>query len=115
MQAHLYQENLEKLKRGKPANKSREKGLKSFGGQNHENLLIPTPGFQVRKFESGEFENNTGKSFSEALILPSFNPQNDKRLFIEFPEKYKFTTCCVQKLFFVFVLTSKTIFVNNML
>ena len=39
---------------------------------------------------------HTGKSFSEALILESVNPQYDKRLFIEFPEKYKLTTCCVQ-------------------
>ena len=45
----------------------------------------------------------TGKSFSGALILASVNPKYDKRLFIEFPEKYKFTTCCVQKcLFFLF-------------
>ena len=43
--------------------------------------------------------SNTGKSFSEALILESVNPQYDERLFIEFPEKYKFTTCCVQILF----------------
>ena len=28
---------------------------------------------------------STGKSFSEALILASVNPQYDKRLFIEFP------------------------------
>ena len=35
---------------------------------------------------------------SEALILESDNPQYDERLFIEFQEKYKFTTCCVQKL-----------------
>ena len=42
---------------------------------------------------------DTGKSFSEALILASVNPQYDKRLFIEFPEKYKFRTCCVQILF----------------
>ena len=42
-----------------------------------------------------------GKSFSEALILASVNPQYDQRLFSEFPEKYKFT-CCVQKLFFCF-------------
>ena len=41
----------------------------------------------------------TGKSFSEALILELGDPQYDKRLFIEFPEKYKFTTCCVQILF----------------
>ena len=38
----------------------------------------------------------TGKSFSEALILASVNPQYDKRLFIEFPEKYKFRTFCVK-------------------
>ena len=38
----------------------------------------------------------TGKSFSEALILAPVNPQYDERLFIEFQEKYKFTTCCVQ-------------------
>ena len=55
--------------------------------------------------------NGTGKSFSEALILilASANPQYDKRVFIEFPEKYKITTSCVQKLFFVYVLTFKTI------
>ena len=41
----------------------------------------------------------TGKSFSEALIVASLNPQYDERLFIEFPEKYKFATCCVQILF----------------
>ena len=35
---------------------------------------------------------STGKSFSEALILASDRPQYDKRLFIKFPEKYKFTT-----------------------
>ena len=40
-----------------------------------------------------------GKSFSGALILESINPQYDERLFIEFDEKYKFTTCCVQNLF----------------
>ena len=41
----------------------------------------------------------TGKSFSEALILESVNPQYKERLFIEFPEKYKITTCRVQILF----------------
>ena len=54
----------------------------------------------------------TGKSLSEAFILTSVNPQYDKTLFIEFPKKYKFRTCCVQKLFFV--LTFKTIIVHNM-
>ena len=43
----------------------------------------------------------TGKSVSEALILESVNPQYDKRLFIEFPKKDKFTTCCVQILFWM--------------
>ena len=33
--------------------------------------------------------NFTGKSFSEALIHASVNPQYDKRLFIKFPKKYK--------------------------
>ena len=37
----------------------------------------------------------TGKSFSDALILASINAQYDERLFIEFQEKYKLTTCCV--------------------
>ena len=46
--------------------------------------------------------NSTGKSFSEALILASVNPQCDERLFIELQEKYKLRTCCVQKLFFCF-------------
>ena len=31
---------------------------------------------------------STGKSFSEALILASTNPQYDKRLFIELPVQY---------------------------
>ena len=31
---------------------------------------------------------NTGKSFSEALILPSINPEFDKRLFIELWAQY---------------------------
>ena len=55
-------------------------------------------------FSSSDFFDGkiTGKSFSEALILASVNPQYDMRLFIEFPEKYKFRTCCVQKLFFCF-------------
>ena len=45
----------------------------------------------------------TGKSFSEALILHQLT-QNMTicRLFIEFPEEYKFTKCCVQKSFFCF-------------
>ena len=42
---------------------------------------------------------NTGKSVSEAFIFESVNPQYNERLFIQFPEKYKFRTCCLQKLF----------------
>ena len=56
----------------------------------------------------------TGKSVSEALILESVNPQYDERLFIEFQKKYKLTTCWVQKLFFCFFMTFKTIFVHNL-
>ena len=41
----------------------------------------------------------TGNSFSDALIIESVNPQYDERLFIEFPPKYKFTTCCVKNCF----------------
>ena len=44
----------------------------------------------------------TGNFFSEALILAFVNPQYDERSFIELQEKYKFRTCCVQKLFFCF-------------
>ena len=35
---------------------------------------------------------STGKSFSEALILASTNPQYDKRLFIDLPVQYMKTT-----------------------
>ena len=45
---------------------------------------------------------HTGKSVSEALIFELVNPQYNKRLFIESPEKYKPRTFCVQKLFFRF-------------
>ena len=49
---------------------------------------------------------NTGKSFSEAPILTSTNPQYDKKLFIESPVQYihensKIRTCCVHKLFWI--------------
>ena len=45
---------------------------------------------------------------SEAFVLESVNPQCDKRLFIEFPEKYKFRTCCVQILFWMSKQKQKT-------
>ena len=35
---------------------------------------------------------NTGKSFSEALILVSTNPQYDQKLFTDLPVQYKKTT-----------------------
>ena len=64
------------------------------------------------------FQTFAGKSFSEALILGSTNPQYDKRLFIDLPvlymKKHKLGICCVHKLFFCFVLTFKTIHVHNM-
>ena len=51
----------------------------------------------------------SGKSFSEALILVSTNPQYDKMLFIELqvqnmkiPSSNLGRTCCVQKLFLTF-------------
>ena len=37
--------------------------------------------------------------FQKPSFLASVNPQYDKRLFIESPEKYKCRTCCVQILF----------------
>ena len=37
-------------------------------------------------------DSSTGKSFSEALILASTNPEYDKRLFIDLPFQYMKTT-----------------------
>ena len=58
-----------------------------------ETTIAMTPSSRksmVAQFFQRETENNeseqlqdTGKSFSEALILASTNPQYDKRLFIE--------------------------------
>ena len=48
---------------------------------------------------------DTGYSFTKALIFATINPKFDDRLFLEFPssvkENYKFSTCCVIKLYFV--------------
>ena len=52
-----------------------------------------------KKFSFNSKNCDTGKSVSEALILVLVNPQYDKGLFIEFPEKYQFTTYCILKLF----------------
>ena len=43
----------------------------------------------------------TGKSFSEALILPSVNPEYDTRLFIEFPLEIQVQNKLCTKKFFV--------------
>ena len=71
---------------------------------------------QLRKHQG------TGKSFSEAFILTSTNPQYDKRLFIDLPVQYMKSKSsehgenmlCTQIVFFVFVLTFRTIYVHNM-
>ena len=56
--------------------------------------------------------SGTGKSVSEALTLESVNPQYDERLFNEFmntnSQHVVYKNC-----FFAFVLTFKTIFVDN--
>ena len=52
----------------------------------------------------------TGKSFSEALILASTNPQYDKTLFIELPVQYMKITHSEH----FSVLTFRTIYVHNM-
>ena len=59
--------------------------------------------------------SGTGKSFSEALIVASVNPQHDERLFNEFQETYKLTTRCVQILFWMSKQKKNTIFVHNVL
>ena len=53
---------------------------------------------QWPKIQNNKFRNDlcTGKSLSEALIFASTNPRYDETLLIEFQEKYKLTTCCVQ-------------------
>ena len=62
---------------------------------------------------SRQSSKDTGKSFSEALILESVNPQYEERLLIDLQEKYKFRRYCVQILFWM--SKQKTIFVHNML
>ena len=56
---------------------------------------------QTQSDENIFWRSSTGNFFSEALILGSVNPPYEERLFIEFPEKYKFTTFCVQILFWM--------------
>ena len=65
------------------------------------------------------FDLITGKSFSEALIIASTNPQYDKRLLIELPVQYMKISRSeqVENMMYtqiVFVLTFRTIYVHNM-
>jgi hypothetical protein len=73
---------------------------------------------EYRFLNKSLMKSNTGKSFSEALILASTNPQYDKRLFIDLPVQYMKTTSSEAVVyincFFVFVLTFKTIYAHNM-
>ena len=74
--------------------------------------------FALAESIRSDMEINTGKSFSEVLILASTNPQYDKKLFIDLPVQYMKTTSSNHVVyincFFVFVLTFKTFFVHNM-
>ena len=55
-----------------------------------------------RKFDV-KYAEDTGKSFSEALILASVNPQYDKKLFIEFPRKRQLQNMLCTKIVFLFL------------
>ena len=62
-----------------------------------------------------------GKSFSEALILESVNPQYDKRLFIEVPENksledvvYKNCFECQNKKTFLYTKCPKLVFFGEL-
>ena len=61
----------------------------SLGGTNYDKVLTLRRHMQMGKFQDNIFFLYdllplTGKSFSEALILASTNPQYDKRLFTSF-------------------------------
>ena len=53
-----------------------------------QGVWVQTVRYLIGMMKSAPIDNGhlTGKSFSEALILESINPQYDERLFIEFPE-----------------------------
>ena len=51
---------------------------------------------QILQKTSIKHHSTTGKSFSEAFILKSTNPQYDKRLFIDLPVQYMKTTSSEQ-------------------
>jgi hypothetical protein len=56
----------------------------------------------------------TGKSFSEALILASTNPQHDKRLFIDLPVQYMKTTSSEHVVFINSLLPSYSLRLHNL-
>ena len=61
---------------------------------NRSVCLIDYPsnhGFKTKDWISDDYVS-TGKSFSEALILATTNPQYDKILFIDLPVQYMKTT-----------------------
>ena len=60
--------------------------------ENKKTFVKKKRGFIGTDFVKTCHKHLTGKSLSDALILESVNPQYDKRLFIEFLKKYKFTT-----------------------
>ena len=64
-----------------------------------------------------DLKTGSGKSFSEALILASTNPQYDKRLFIDLPVQNMKTTSSEHVVYIncFIVLTFKTIYVHNVL
>jgi hypothetical protein len=74
---------------------NQDKFLRSEGGGEDWPSLVDT---DVKKYNllfqmvTHQDEEDTGKSFSEALILASTNPQYDKRLFIELPVQHIKTT-----------------------
>ena len=60
---------------------------------------------------------STGKSFSEALILASVNPQYEKKCSLIYQflhENYKLRTFCVHKLFWMSKQKQKIVYVHNM-
>ena len=105
----------------------------NFSYKNFDKMLDFLENYQTSLHFSGPRWKSeifsTGNFFSEALILVSTNPQYDKILFglqVQYThENFKLRTCweyvenmlrtCyVHKLFFVFVLTFRTIHVHKM-
>ena len=93
---------------------------KNFGMANAEKLLADIARLRKKNANESKDETNgqtkkdTGKSFSEALILASTNPQYDKRLFIDLPVQYMKTTSSehvvyINCFFVLTLLTFKTI------